>query len=314
MRFGFLNNFATQIATPVADTDTSIELAAGAADIATALQNADAVALTLFATDAQGNETKREVVYATAATPPMVTVTRAQEDTTALAFDPGDGAEGRLTAQPLNDMELATGDASTTAKGITQYATETETADALVTDKTITPSGLHAYLGTAATADASAFAAATHLHLATEVEYDNTTSGATPVQAQAALDDIYAQLADVKGSTALLTAALDLTVAGAAVTLSLPANVVTLPDAFDVVIVESDTPGGTPEIQIGPDDVTPAAYLAATPVTKTAVGGRETHTPLVTDGITALRVSVVTAGTGTAYKVKVVARGYVMEI
>lgn len=104
-----------------------------------------------------------------------------------------------------------------------------------------------------------------------------------------------------------------LSTAGVA-TLEFPANVIFIPDAFDVVVVESNGAGGAPEIQIGPDDVTPAAYLAATPVTKAVVGGRETHGPLVTDGITALRVAVVTAGTGTAYKVKVVARGYVMEV
>ena len=84
-------------------------------------------------------------------------------------------------------------------------------------------------------------------------------------------------------------------------------------DAFDVVIVEASGATGAPEIQIGPDDADPADYLAATVITKTAMGGRETFEPLTSDGVTTLRVSVVTAGTGTL-SAKVVVRGYVMEI
>lgn len=107
---------------------------------------------------------------------------------------------------------------------------------------------------------------------------------------------------------------LDLTDDTAAVTLDLPAGTMLFLDSIDVVVVGSDTPGGSPEITVGPDDVTPAAYLAATAVGKTAVGGRETHDPLVLDGVTNLRVAVETAGTGTTYQAKVVFRGYVMEL
>lgn len=105
----------------------------------------------------------------------------------------------------------------------------------------------------------------------------------------------------------------DLSDGAAAVSVDFPAGVLMLIDAIDVVIVEADGAGGGPEISIGPDDQDPAAYLAATPVTKTTVGGRETHDPLVSDGVTSLRVAVDTNGTGT-YKAKVVFRGYVMEV
>ncbi|BBI51116.1 hypothetical protein HORIV_35370 [Vreelandella olivaria] len=54
MRFGFLNNFAAQLAAPVTDDATEIELSAGAEQIAEALENADALALTLFVRDTQG--------------------------------------------------------------------------------------------------------------------------------------------------------------------------------------------------------------------------------------------------------------------
>lgn len=110
------------------------------------------------------------------------------------------------------------------------------------------------------------------------------------------------------------TDTLDLTDDAAAVTLGLPANSILLINAIDVVIVGSDGAGGSPEITIGPDDVTPAAYLASTPVGKTTMGGRESHTPLVVDGVTSLRVTTSAAGTGTTYQAKVIFRGYVMEL
>jgi len=52
------------------------------------------------------------------------------------------------------------GDASTSAKGVTQYATGAETAMPSVSSKSVTPAGLHSLLGTAATRDVGAFDAA----------------------------------------------------------------------------------------------------------------------------------------------------------
>ena len=540
MRFGFINNFAAQIAAPLTDTATEVELSTGADAIATLLGNADAVALTLFATDSQGNETKREVVYATAATPPMVTIERAKEDTTPVAFSAGDGTEARLTASVLNNMPqgvtgfvppgyggaVALGAAyeddgqsfqaaqavalGALALGSGAYATDKSAVAiggalfaALSWDSepvsvgaaqangagsvAIGPgaeasaslsvavgdgsraygvralalaggsangeasvamgggsnsqgqgavafsgayaSGLHAFahgpeansggdyvitffgsayadraivLGAQATVNAtdgiaigvgaaanapesvamgkgasasgegvtavgrnadasspksSAFgdgasaqppgvtslgAAAAGLSPETvaagagaqaqapySVALGRSAAAAVPgglaVNALSYLPAAYDQTGEFAGppptatrqaamQVVIGTVALDLTDGAGVATLELPAGAILLPDAFDVVIVESDAPGGAPEIQIGPDDATPDAYLAATPVTKTAVGGRESHTPLVTDGITALRVAVVTAGAGTAYKIKVVVRGYVMEV
>lgn len=112
----------------------------------------------------------------------------------------------------------------------------------------------------------------------------------------------------------IATDPLDLTDDTDTVTLDLPQNTLLFIDTIDVVITGSDSPGGSPEITIGPDDVTPAAYLAATTLTKTAVGERETHSPLVTSGVTSLRVATSTAGTGTTYMAKVILRGYVMEL
>ncbi|WGI23624.1 hypothetical protein QEN58_09665 [Halomonas alkaliantarctica] len=101
MRFGFLNNFAAQLAAPVADDATEIELSTGAEAIATALEGADAVALTLFVVDAQGNETKREVVYATGVEASKVTIERGKEESEPQGFSAGDQIEARLTAGTL---------------------------------------------------------------------------------------------------------------------------------------------------------------------------------------------------------------------
>ncbi|MFI8748838.1 hypothetical protein ACIGG6_02365 [Vreelandella lionensis] len=507
MRFGFINNFAAQIAAPLTDAATEVELSTGADVIATALESTDVIALTLFAVDSQGNETKREVVYATAATPPMVTIERAKEGATASAFTAGDEVEARLTAAQLNNMPqgivvessfpgaLALGSAYedggqsyvgplASAAGAVAVGTNSEAAGILSVaiglnsrayglksvalmgglasgeesqafgdgsnsqgiqsfalnggiaigdgsyaigdgsqsdgDQSLAilggyASGLRAMaygqnavaggtdslalhgssngarsiaigidssvsadegvaLGKGAQVNAEGGTAvgrnavvsspkstaygdgasaqppgvtalgngATGLSpealalgldakglapysVAVGRDAEASLVGGLAINAVSYLPAAYRQTGEFAGppptatrqaamQVVIGTVALDLTDGAALATVELPSNAILLPDAFDVVVVESDTPGGAPEIQIGPDDVTPAAYLAATPVTKTAVGGRETHTPLVTDGITALRVAVVTAGTGTAYKIKVVVRGYVMEV
>lgn len=492
MRFGFLNNFATQIAAPVAEPDTTIELSEGAELLEAALSSADAVALTLFATDSQGNETKREVVYATAVAAGVVTVERGQESANPQTFNPGDGVEARLTAgslaglganipegdaQASNSLAIgrdsiarapqgialgyrawanitdaiaigtvatasapgsiaiggniaewpdnnrgqeqydagafasgnkalavmpgarATGD-STIALGYAAYASQygglsigegaqstgssalafgayaeasgyyamaigpyaeatgsesvavggyanapeavvfgqyayaTETAErsTVIGTNAISnapSSTAQGYAATAAVGATGATSLGTGAYVSVPsgcrihgVPYLPKWERPTDFSAQqdydkakAAADQAYLPIArQCAPQAAFSTAVIDVTSGGSSSGFELPPNTILLPDAFDVVVVESDGAGGAPEIQIGPDDVTPAAYLAATPVTKTSVGGRETHSPLVTDGITALRVSIVTPGSGTAYKIKVVVRGYVMEI
>lgn len=525
MRFGFLNNFAVQLAAPVAADATEIELSAGSDEISTALESADAIALTLFVVDAQGNETKREVVYATAAADSMVTVEREQEGSTAATFKAGDGVESRLTAAPLQQMlqgiagtmptgiagaialggayehegesfgpaqAVATGalalgsgsyavDDSAVAIGSKMYAALSSGGDPVLVDAAnaygagavaigsgaLATEGLGIALGegsrshgvrAVAIAGAMAsgerscavgansssqgedsFAAAggyasgkgaialgadvdsggessfavfgtsysdaaivigvgagvnapEGLALGVNAEANGSASivigkgsqansegamaigrnamasspgslamgdgaqanppevtaigiganaqvpysvalgrsatttvmGGLQTNALSYLPYMYDQTGENAGSpptasrqaamqVVVGTDALDVTDSAAVATFELPANTILLPDAFDVVVVESDGPGGAPEIQIGPDDTAPADYLASTPISKTEVGGREVFEPLSRDGITSLRVSVATAGTGTL-SAKVVLRGYVMEI
>ncbi|HBK37973.1 MAG TPA: hypothetical protein DDZ35_14765 [Halomonas sp.] len=416
MRFGFVNNFAAQIVGPLTETATEVELSTGADVIATLLGNADAVSLTLFATDSQGNETKREIVYATAVFGGLVTVERGQEGVNPQTFNPGDGVEARLTAGMLSALSEAGFDADAEQIVIGFNATATGSNATAIGKNATSDGGRAAALGDEATASGSdsvavgrrasaagaagvavgpnssaaggssvavgSYAGADHdeatalgadaatyapkstavgVYASTYAEQsfaagynsytytagslalgiyaevsgeagiaignfvDCTVDGGLriagisylPRQLKFNYDSMgFAPLAAQRASqqVVLESGVIDVTDTGSVGEIAMPANTILLPDALDVVVMESDDAGGAPEIQIGPDDVTPAAYLAATPVAKTAVGGRETHTPLVTDGITALRVAVVTAGTGTAYKIKVVVRGYVMEV
>lgn len=113
---------------------------------------------------------------------------------------------------------------------------------------------------------------------------------------------------------AILSDPIDLTTAGAAVTVNMPAGHRIFLSAIDVVIAGSDTPGGTPSVEAGPDGVTPAAYLANSPVVGALVGDRDVFTPAVTSGVTAVRVAVATAGTGTTFQARAMLRGYLLEI
>lgn len=112
----------------------------------------------------------------------------------------------------------------------------------------------------------------------------------------------------------LRTAELDLTDAAAAVTVTIPTGYALLLDGLDTVITGSDTPGGTPSIEAGPDDVTPDAYLANSPVGGTAVGDRDSHAVSLDATVTAVRVSVATAGTGTVFTARALLRGYLLEV
>lgn len=539
MRFGFLNNFTTQLAAPVSDTATEIEISSAADKIAEALTNAGAVALTLFVVDAQGNETKREVVYVTALDELMMTVERGKEGSTPTEFSPGDGVEARLTAGMLSNFaqglsgsmpnyyqgNVALGieheqngeslpNANAVADGAIAYgAGSSSTGNSAVALggglnselawggeivlvsgsqangagavaigagsqansalavaigagssgiglRSVALAGGQTYgegsaaigalsqgqgdyslaLGGSAYGDSSVaigdgsvvygemsvtiFGNASGNHavsIGSESNAPGNESVAIGVSSRASTSQAlalgYGAVVNVPGGTAVgrntnvsspkssafgdgakaqppgatalgteseglapevvaagmaakamapysialgshcaanipgglattaisylpmsynqtgeyggppptasrqaamqvivATEPLDLTDDTAYQTITMPTYSKLFINAFDVVLIAADGAGGTPEIQIGPDDAGPADYLAATAITKTASGGRETFQPLVDDGVTTLRVSVLTPGSGTLFYAKVVARGYVVEI
>ena len=111
------NLFETTLAAPLSDSGTSLTLASGqgAALVAQtgALSAADFVLLTLYRL-VGGVEADHEIVKATARSDDTLTITRAQENTTARAWSAGERVSARLTAGSL--MALIT-QSIATAKG-----------------------------------------------------------------------------------------------------------------------------------------------------------------------------------------------------
>lgn len=454
MSFGFANNLSTDLVAPVTTTDTTIELTANAAGaVQAALQSSNSVALTLFTTDASGEEVSREIVYATSVASPLVTVTRAQEGTTATAFAIGDGCENRLTSGALDVFltnegigdgavgigpsvsatqisSVAVGNnasstgsdsiaiggysnaAATNAQAIGYASSTAENGIAIGQDASVVPGvdgfgfandegtagvaigayaatsgsyslavgglasceGLYAVcvgaafvsgeyavgigrqsnvgphsvgigfdvyaasapgqtssvaLGTAAYVDVSnSVGIGRNLAVSTEDAValgPNANVGVTGGARLAALPYLPATVDD-SGTTAATACRrnasqvvissddINLLDGTASTTVTLPTNARLFVDSLEVVITGVSGAGGSPTIQVGPDDTTPDAYLAPTAVSKVTVGGREIFSPLVTDGVSALRVSVGTAGAGTTYTARLIARGYVMEL
>ncbi|AXY41594.1 hypothetical protein [Halomonas sp. JS92-SW72] len=113
---------------------------------------------------------------------------------------------------------------------------------------------------------------------------------------------------------ALYAGPLDLTDNTAFVEIAVPAGHQLFLDALDLIVEAADSVSGIPELQAGPDDQAPSDYLAATAVSVDATGERQVESPGMAAAVTAVRVSVATAGSGTAWSVRPVLRGYLMEV
>ena len=97
MSVKFTNNGKTTLSASVAASDTSISVSD--ASVLPSISGSEYFYLTL-----QDTSGDLEVVKVTAVSSNTLTVTRAQEGTTAIAFASGDKAENRLTAGGLNDV------------------------------------------------------------------------------------------------------------------------------------------------------------------------------------------------------------------
>ena len=93
----FANNAKSTLASAIASTDTTLTLASGQGALFPALSGADYFLATLVGLTA-GAETSWEVVKVTARSADALTVTRAQESTTAGAWVSGTAIELRWTA------------------------------------------------------------------------------------------------------------------------------------------------------------------------------------------------------------------------
>ena len=97
----FANNATTALAAAVAAGDTSFTVLTGAGSLFPSPTGGNFFAVTLSHLDVNGVEVSREITYCTARTGDTLTVTRAREGTTALAFAAGDKVEARVTSATL---------------------------------------------------------------------------------------------------------------------------------------------------------------------------------------------------------------------
>lgn len=107
----FANNAVSVLSASVTISSTSMTVANGA--VFPALAGGDYFTVTLYTFDTNENETGWEIVKVTARTGNVLSATRAQEGTTAIAWAAGTRVELRLTAATLNDVAATTSDTST---------------------------------------------------------------------------------------------------------------------------------------------------------------------------------------------------------
>lgn len=122
MAVKFSNNGKTTLASDITNSATSITVNDGS--VYPSLSGGDTFFMTLE--DPSGNI---EIVSVSAVSSNTLTVTRAQEGTTARAFSAGDKAENRLTAAGLNSFVADSGDTMSGNLGVTGNITVTGTVD-----------------------------------------------------------------------------------------------------------------------------------------------------------------------------------------
>lgn len=282
MPFQFLNNYSTELGVLATSGSSTITITGDGAEFAGASPT-HPYALTLSERNIRGVDIRREIVHVTGRSTNTLTVLRGREGTSPDQWPIGTPVEARDTAEGLNESSLAVEVHEGKPDPHTQYEQK-------------------ANLGSAAYNQSADFEAA----------------GA--VSAHEAAGDPHPQyvleLPGAERKQVVISAAtsLDLTLVGDFVTIPIPAGFRMYIDHIDLIVTGSDTPGGTPSIVVGPDGVTPDTYLGNSAVSVTALHDREVFTPLVTTGVTEVRVEVNTAGTGTSYLALLLLRGYLMEV
>ena len=138
--FLFANNAHTTLAGPIAATATTINLAAGTGSLFPVPGVGQQFAMTLTS---QSNTNIKEIVYVTTRATDVVTVVRAQEGTTALAFIAGDFADNYLTAGTTAAFTQAT----QLQQQSGNYAVDTGTVNNIAVTFTPAPASLAQLVG-----------------------------------------------------------------------------------------------------------------------------------------------------------------------
>lgn len=124
----FTNNAKSTLASGINNSATSISLAAGTGSLFPNPTGGDYFYATIYQVSGSG-EANHEIVKVTARSTDTLTVTRAQEGTTAKSFNTNDPIELRLTTGFLNDVTLTAPGLS----GVATFSAGTAAAPALTT-------------------------------------------------------------------------------------------------------------------------------------------------------------------------------------
>lgn len=135
----FANNAASTLASGITGSSTSLSVKTGDGDLYPSPSGSNYFIATIISAS---DNTTNEVVYVTARSDDTMTITRAQEDTSALSFSAGDYFRMVPTAGTMESFLQDVDSASTTTSGLVQLATSAETITGTDASKAVTPYGL----------------------------------------------------------------------------------------------------------------------------------------------------------------------------
>ena len=135
----FANNATSTLASGITGSSTSLSVKTGDGDLYPSPSGSNYFIATIISAS---DNTTNEIVFVTARSDDTMTITRAQEDTSALSFSAGDYFRMVPTAGTMEAFLQDVDDASTSTPGLVQLATAAETITGTETAKAVTPYGL----------------------------------------------------------------------------------------------------------------------------------------------------------------------------
>jgi hypothetical protein len=337
-KFLFSNNATTYLTTSISNSATSIALPTGKGALFQNPTGSDYQMATIFSPSAPSTV---EIVKITARAGDTLTVTRAQESTTGVAWAAGSYIENRVTKGTLDALiqneatvsySYGIGSGTTVsgadAIGIGNSATSSA-ADTIAIGHTASASvdsaiaiGKNAQasnikniaLGRSVFATGADNSIGIGFDILNPIARSHVTTGASLVQKSASKSGseliYYAAQENV-----IFSDNMNLTVAAAddIIIWTIPTGSTFFPDEFGVVVTQSDTVTVQPQVSFGISGNT-TSLLGATATTKTAVGGRDIFTPLSKDGLTSsIRASLKVSATATALRGRFYIKGMLVE-
>lgn len=314
----FSNNASSTLLNSAAAIDTTLTLATGGGAKFTSPTGSNFELLTI----ANPAGTVYEIVMVTARTGDVLTVTRAMEGTTALAWVAGSVVEGRLTKGTLNIFPQGQYDNGGNASGLYSITLQTGRTDpshiangsfaTAIGYDTIAAGAFSTALGAGASATANRGTAIGD-YATNRVADSHVITGMSLVRkdnGEAATDEhlffvgseniVYSKIVDLK------------TLADDVATITVPTGSTFYVKEVGVLVTSASGVTGQPNVSFGITGNT-TAILASTATTKNAAKGLDVFTPISRDGINSLTASVKIAATGTTLSGRFYWKGMLVE-